>query len=779
MDIKILRDLCEAYSGVYTPQELTEEQIWEEVENWVNSLIEEGYDLSDYSWEEMYEAYIEEVWGAQRYQRTGPSLSSKVKGLFKSGADSTPRTTGIYGQPTKKPEAPNPATTPAATTPAATTPAATTPAATTPAAPTNRPVTTAPTSAKPAAPAPAGQTGDKAKDMATFSKANPKLAAASAERDRTRGTSATTNPLMKDMKSRLPAPKPASGNTLSQTAAAASKPAAFNPTSSAPKPSTPPAAASSTSPVNKARGSSKPGSIVSSYQWGSTSKLVDDIANLYQSVYEAKKVDQDGDGDNDFADVRIARLIASGMSKEEAIAKVKNKPYNEEVEIDEARTTVASPGDNGRRPHKKTRGAKNEKEYMAGRSDAGKRISGDDIVGPRYYTLGRSRGAGLDAPTKPGNKPENTPKATKGELDYARNRHKYVSGKSWNKFGGPKGLPEDFELWVSNLLEEGYDLSDYTWDEIVEIYEDYKPWDFGPKQKAQAKHSQLVQRKKAGGSPRGTATRANKIASVGREMRTTLDKNSAATGANPAKQGLQPATQRHTVAAMRGAGGGTTATKAYNVKPLKSSRGGSSSLGGVGNASGTQRYTPGAGGRYGLAGTGLADEFELWVQELINEGYDLSDYTWDEIVEIYEETEEEKKKNERRARVAELQASGRVMTSSRRTSERAKERREEQKAERLERLANAALEDERGAKGRSSTPMGSTQPTSKESAPKANRKLSSSMKKDTLASKADELLRMLQNENFQLWTNELLDEGYELDNWTDEELVELYIEIFG
>jgi hypothetical protein len=39
--------------------------------------------------------------------------------------------------------------------------------------------------------------------------ANPKLAAASAERERTRGTSATTNPLMKDMKSRLPAPTPA------------------------------------------------------------------------------------------------------------------------------------------------------------------------------------------------------------------------------------------------------------------------------------------------------------------------------------------------------------------------------------------------------------------------------------------------------------------------------------------------------------------------------------------------------------------------------------------
>ena len=49
--------LMEAYNNVYAPQELTEEQVWEEVENWVNSLLEEGYDLSDYTWEEMYDAY--------------------------------------------------------------------------------------------------------------------------------------------------------------------------------------------------------------------------------------------------------------------------------------------------------------------------------------------------------------------------------------------------------------------------------------------------------------------------------------------------------------------------------------------------------------------------------------------------------------------------------------------------------------------------------------------------------------------------------------------------
>jgi hypothetical protein len=50
-----VRSLMEEYNA---PQELTEEQVWEEVENWVNALIEEGYDLSDCTWEEMYESYI-------------------------------------------------------------------------------------------------------------------------------------------------------------------------------------------------------------------------------------------------------------------------------------------------------------------------------------------------------------------------------------------------------------------------------------------------------------------------------------------------------------------------------------------------------------------------------------------------------------------------------------------------------------------------------------------------------------------------------------------------
>ena len=51
----------------------------------------------------------------------------------------------------------------------------------------------------------------KADRMAAWAKANPKLAAAKAERDRTRGTSSTTNPMLKNQKSSMPkaAPKPA------------------------------------------------------------------------------------------------------------------------------------------------------------------------------------------------------------------------------------------------------------------------------------------------------------------------------------------------------------------------------------------------------------------------------------------------------------------------------------------------------------------------------------------------------------------------------------------
>jgi hypothetical protein len=247
--------LFEAYNAVYAPQELTEEQVWEEVENWVSSLLEEGYDLSDYTWEEMYESYIEENTtggigsanrpgtAAQLQQRSkniqargggfgqiGRGLTrmfgsgEQIKKLDNEDRDDRRREQTALNRssnPNWKPDTKNTKDADTKNTKDADTSLPKTPI-TTPASP-----KVAPT--KPAATA---QTGDKTKDMATFAKANPTLAAAATERARTRGTSSTTNPLMKDMKSKLPAatPKVAPSNTLSNTVAAASKPAAFSPT---------------------------------------------------------------------------------------------------------------------------------------------------------------------------------------------------------------------------------------------------------------------------------------------------------------------------------------------------------------------------------------------------------------------------------------------------------------------------------------------------------------------------------------------------------------------
>lgn len=65
-------NMMEAYNAVYAPQKLTEDQVWEEVEAWVNSLVEEGYDLSEYTWEDMYEEYLNEVIRQTTGQKTAP-----------------------------------------------------------------------------------------------------------------------------------------------------------------------------------------------------------------------------------------------------------------------------------------------------------------------------------------------------------------------------------------------------------------------------------------------------------------------------------------------------------------------------------------------------------------------------------------------------------------------------------------------------------------------------------------------------------------------------------
>jgi len=49
------------------------------------------------------------------------------------------------------------------------------------------------------------------------------------------------------------------------------------------------------------------------------------VEETMSAVDEEDKVDQDKDGDNDFDDVKIARMKASGMSHEKAVNKVRGK----------------------------------------------------------------------------------------------------------------------------------------------------------------------------------------------------------------------------------------------------------------------------------------------------------------------------------------------------------------------------------------------------------------------------------------------------------------------
>lgn len=98
MDSQQVRNLQEAYIDVYEG-DLTEEQ---EFKSWVTELLDEGYDLSDYTLEDMYEIYNEErdpgvkeyPGGASYSLRTRVRKSNEVKPAGKK----PPGETSGYGQ---------------------------------------------------------------------------------------------------------------------------------------------------------------------------------------------------------------------------------------------------------------------------------------------------------------------------------------------------------------------------------------------------------------------------------------------------------------------------------------------------------------------------------------------------------------------------------------------------------------------------------------------------------------------------------------------------------
>ena len=281
-----VKTLMEAYTSVYEPkQEISEEKIWEEVETWVNSLIAEGYDLSEYTWEDMYETYLTEIGvppspvqqkANQQFDQslnkvgrlisgpgpyTGPRSGPRMGGPSPSSSPApnpTAQSTGMYGRyapPSMQQKTPTPATQRPAAPAAASRPSAGAPAAA------SRPSAGAPTAAsRPSAGAPAaaprpsggapaaaprpsgGQSSDMNANMSAWRKANPTLAAAADEKARIRGTQQTDNPLMKDMKSNLPMNSPSVQSPAVAKLGAGNQSLTQNPNAfkaAAPKPSTP------------------------------------------------------------------------------------------------------------------------------------------------------------------------------------------------------------------------------------------------------------------------------------------------------------------------------------------------------------------------------------------------------------------------------------------------------------------------------------------------------------------------------------------------------------
>ena len=85
MNSKDYRNIREAYLDVYN-DDLTEEQ---EFKSWVTELLDEGYDLSDYTWDEMYDIYNEAYKGGpefgMKYSKSKPLYDIILSHLIAEG----------------------------------------------------------------------------------------------------------------------------------------------------------------------------------------------------------------------------------------------------------------------------------------------------------------------------------------------------------------------------------------------------------------------------------------------------------------------------------------------------------------------------------------------------------------------------------------------------------------------------------------------------------------------------------------------------------------------
>ena len=325
---------------------------------------------------------------AQRFGGVNPVVKAAKGGVQGTLDKTSGKWTPTKTSPTK----------PAAPTPKSTTP--TTSSTTPKPAPSAAPKPSA--AAKPApsaAPKPSAAAKPAGSAMDQWAAANPKLAAAKAERDRTRGTSATTNPLMKDTKSSLPAPKsptPTSApkpttSTLSQATAAASKPSAFTP-----------------------------------------------MKKEHLDIFDIVKGHLLDEG---YAETEeAAMVIMTNMSEE----------WRESI-LDENRM-ASRMGKMSSPPAKVGKATHSIKDLVPSKPPSEEE---------KEKARKALRKEGLDPVGQEDDDVDNDGKKNTKSDKYLKNRRKVV---------GAAIQKEELEAWVDQLIAEGYDLSEYTWEEVAEIY---------------------------------------------------------------------------------------------------------------------------------------------------------------------------------------------------------------------------------------------------------------------------------------------------------------------
>jgi hypothetical protein len=140
----------------------------------------------------------------------------------------------------------------------------------------------------------------------------------------------------------------------------------------------------------------------------------DDIKRLFHipvdkaQSFEENSVaeqDQDGDDDEDFADVQIARMVKSGMSKKEAKKKVKDKKYNKGSYKKKKKVKEASKPDyididkDGDKKEPMKKAAKDKKKKDSEVEEAGKmKGGGDDPCWKGYKMVGTKKKNGKEVP---------------------------------------------------------------------------------------------------------------------------------------------------------------------------------------------------------------------------------------------------------------------------------------------------------------------------------------------------------------------------------------------